>query len=129
MQPTTHKRNVEGLRQNALKRHQAVITRTEEALKQMVREGQRVDFSTVARLAGVSVAWLYRETAFKERIENLRAQKSARSSSPLMVKATDASKEAILTTLRQRVKNLEIENQELKRQLEVAYGQLNKVAH
>jgi hypothetical protein len=128
MHPPSHKRNVEGLRQNALKRHQAVITRTDEALKQMVREGQRVDFSTVAKAAGVSVAWLYREKAFKQRIESLRAGFSTQSSSPLMVKATDASKEAILTTLRQRIKNLEIENQELKRQLEVAYGQLYKVA-
>lgn len=40
----------------------------------------------------------------------------------LRARAPDASKDAIIAALRQRVKTLEEENRELGEQLEVAYG-------
>ena len=45
------------------------------------------------------------------------------------MKASDASKDAMQVALRQRVKQLEAENRELKLQLEVVYGQLYKNNH
>jgi len=45
---------------------------------------------------------------------------------PSMKKTSDASKDAMLAALRQRVKQIEAENHELRQQLEVVYGQLYK---
>ncbi len=35
-----HERNVEGLRQNAQKKREEAIARTEEGIKQLIREGR-----------------------------------------------------------------------------------------
>ncbi|WP_251861453.1 hypothetical protein [Clostridium sp. Marseille-Q2269] len=42
------------------------------------------------------------------------------------IKTSDASKDTMLTTLRNRVKQFEEENKELKKQIEVLYGQIYK---
>ena len=76
--------------------------------------------------AGVSTAWLYQQADLKERIRQLRAKNVPRMamSIPHQERASDASKEAMIAALRERLKRLEEENKELKRKVEVAYGQL-----
>jgi uncharacterized protein YceH (UPF0502 family) len=74
----------------------------------------------------VSTAWLYQHPEIRERIEHLREQRSLHAGSAPKMRASDASKDAMQTALRQRVKQLEAENRELKQQLEVVYGQLYK---
>ncbi len=117
-----HERNVEGLRQNAQKKRQEAIERTEQGIKQLLKEGKAVNFKTVAEVAGVSTAWLYKEPQIKERIEHLRAQQIQKKAPPLKQKATDASKDAMIAALKKRIKELEDKNRELSKQNEVAYG-------
>jgi hypothetical protein len=87
---------------------------------------------TVAQAAGVSTAWLYlpanRDIA--DQIKELRAQQQAEPKVviPAHLRASDASKDSLLTVMRQKVKDLEAENADLRRQigelrkqLEVAY--------
>jgi Family of unknown function (DUF6262) len=121
-----HERNVEGLRKSAQFRHQQTIQRTEQGIRLLLQDGKSINFNTVAQAAGVSTAWLYQHPEVRSRIEHLRAQQSERQVSAPKSKASDASKDAMLATLRQRVKQVEAENRELKRQLEVLYGQLYK---
>ena len=120
----THKRNVEGLRQSAQKRHQAALQRLEEGIRQLNREGRPINFKTVSEAAGLSTAWLYQHPDVKERIEYLREESNPRPKPPPKTRASDASKDAIIATLRERIKRLEEENRELKKQIEVAYGHL-----
>jgi hypothetical protein len=119
-------RNIEGLRRNAQQRHRQTAHRADEGIRRLLQEGRPVNFQTVAEAAHVSTAWLYQHPEIRGRIEHLREQQSSRASSSLKMKASDASKDAMQAALRQRVKQLEAENRELKQQLEVVYGQLYK---
>jgi hypothetical protein len=92
--------------------------------RQLNREGRPINFKTVSEAAGLSTAWLYQHPEVKERIEYLREQSSPRPKPPPKTRASDASEDAIIATLRERVKRLEEDNRELRKQIEVAYGQI-----
>ncbi len=118
-----HQRNVEGLRQNAQKKRQEAIARTEEGIKQLIRECRPVNFKTVAEIAEVSTAWLYKESEIKERIEYLREQENRKKKPvPPQQKATEASKDAKYQALKQRLKKVETENRGLRDHLEAIHG-------
>jgi len=123
-----HKRNTEGIRAAAQRKRDAAIQRTDAAIRELVKDGKSVNFSTVAAAANVSTAWLYEEPEIKARIQQLRDQgtgkaKPARSKSRL----SDGSKDAIIATLKGRIKSLEQRNRELSQQNEVFGGQVLRV--
>ncbi len=120
-----HPRNVEGLRQSAIQRHQTALQRTDEGIRTLLKEGRAITFQSVHEVAGVSTAWLYRQPDVRRRIMELRDQKRG-PDRPAMTTASDPSKTAMLETLKQRVRRLEQENRELRRQIEVLYGQLTQ---
>jgi Family of unknown function (DUF6262) len=122
-------RNVEGLHRSAQRRHQQAEQRADEGIGRLLQEGRPGNFNTVAQIAHVSTAWLYQHPEVRGRIEHLREQRVWRATPAPKVKASDASKDAMLAALRQRVKQLEADNRELKRQLEVVYGQLYNKQH
>lgn len=121
------KRSVEGLRQNAQKKRQQAIERTEQAIKQLVKEGRNVNFKTVSEAGQVSTAWLYREPDIKARIEQLREQVQGKKQKTAPQKASDASKDSIIAALKRRIKDLEQQNKDLNRQNEVFAGQVIRV--
>src|SRR5688572_12260700 len=100
----THQRNIEGLKASAQQRHEAAKQRTERGIQQLIRDGRPINFKTVAEVAQVSTAWLYQQPDIKERIIRLRQQASPRPAPLPATRASDASKDAIIVTLRQRVK-------------------------
>lgn len=114
-------RNVDGLRQNAQKKRQEALNKVEQGIRQLLKEGKPINFQSVAGAANVSKAFLYKEPDIKERVEQLR-QQGAEKKPELRQKASDASKDSMIRTLRERLKKLEAENQELRKQVEVAYG-------
>lgn len=123
----THKRNTAGLASLAARKKEATLKKTESALSELLKVNALINFNTVAEKAEVSKAWLYRETVIADRIKRLRDQQV--NQEPKAYKeaqrASDASKSALVTTLKARVKELESENRELKKQLEVVYGKLH----
>jgi hypothetical protein len=123
-----HERNVEGLRQNAQKKRQEAIKRTDSGIQQLLKEKRSINFKSVAEVAGVSTAWLYKEPEIKARIEQLREQGSPSSKkAPPKQRASDASKDAIIKTLKDRCGKLDAEVRGLRQQLEVVYGQVIEV--
>lgn len=70
----------------------------------------------------MSKAWLYKEPEVKTRIDQLRSQSRQGKKLPRKISATEASTKALNATLQGRVKKLDAENRELRRQNEVAYG-------
>ncbi len=119
-------RNVEGLRTHAQKKAEATRQRAEEAITQLINEQRPVNFKTVAETAAISTAWLYGNEDLKQRIMHLRTQQTPKAQVKLPVReqASNASKDGVIAALRKRVKELEAENRDLKRQVEVAYGLL-----
>lgn len=121
------KRSVEGLRRNAQKKRQETFERVEKGIQQLVKEKRVINFNTVAESSGVSKAWLYKEADIRDRIEQLRAQSSgSKKKPPIKQRASDASKDALLKIMRERIKRLEAENKDLRRQNEVAYSHVLK---
>jgi hypothetical protein len=92
----------------------------------LLAQGQPINFRTVARAASVSTAWLYQQAPLKARIEQLRSGSALPALRAGQSRASDDSKAMIIATLRQRVERLEKENRELRKQLEVVYGELTK---
>ncbi|PID42046.1 MAG: transposase [Proteobacteria bacterium] len=123
----THKRNTTGLASSAASKKESTLKKTQTAISELLKANDMINFNTVAEKAGVSKAWLYRETDIADRIKRLRDQQANKE--PKVYKetqrASDASKSALVTTLKARVKELEVENRELKKQLEVVYGKLH----
>ena len=123
----THKRNTTGLASSAASKKEATVKKTEAAISALLKVSAVINFNTVAEKAGVSKAWLYREPAFADRIKRLRDQQAGNQpkAHKESERASEASNQALVTTLKARVKELESENRELKKQLEIVYGKLH----
>ena len=121
------KRSVEGLRENAQKKRKEAFKRVERGIQQLIKENHTINFNTVAETSGVSKAWLYKEKDVRNRIEHLREQSGSKKRLPAKQRASDASKVALIRTLKERIKRLESHNKDLRRQNEVASSHILKV--
>jgi len=119
-------RNIGGLRTHAQQKAADTARRAEAAIAHLLKEQHPVNFKTVAETAGISTAWLYGNEAFKQRIMRLRVQQvpAVQAKIPPREQASSASKDVMITALRQRIQKLEKENRDLKQQVEVANGLL-----
>ncbi len=109
-------------------RKQDCIERTEKAIFKLLQRNERISFGAIAREANVSVSYLYKYPEVKERIQEIRdkqvkeARKLTRPQS-----ASEKSKQVIIQQLRERIKVLEYEKKELKKQTEKMTGQLYQI--
>ncbi|MFN6558614.1 MAG: DUF6262 family protein [Nostoc sp. ChiSLP01] len=120
----TIERNVEGLAIAAQKKRQEAFEKVEQGIQKLLKERKVINFNTVAQASGVSKAWLYKEPEIKSRIEHLRTNNSKTKEIPPKQKSSDASKDAIIKTLKERIKKLEAENRGLRDQHEAIYGRI-----
>ena len=81
---------------------------------------------TLVRSKGCTPAWLYEHEAIKARIIHLRAQQvpKAPEKIPPREQASSASKDTMIAALQKRVREQAAEIEQLKKQVEVAYGLL-----
>lgn len=119
-------RNVDGLRTAAHRKAEVTQQKAETALALLLKEQRAITFNAVAETAGISTAWLYGNEAIKQRIMHLRSQQIpvAPAKIPPCEQASSASKDAIIVALQKRVREQATEIEQLKRQVEVAYGLL-----
>jgi len=122
--------NTQGLLAHAQRKSEEALLRVHQAIDQLLREQQAVNFNTVARTANVTKSYLYAHPDVRERIEVLRTQLSQarieqrRETRKLHQERTDKTKDVLLTAKDRRIKALEAENRKLKEDLKVAYGKL-----
>jgi hypothetical protein len=64
--------NTAYLAQANARRHQATLAAARHAIEQLQREGQAINYTSVARTAGVSRPWLYRQHQIRDLISQLR---------------------------------------------------------
>jgi hypothetical protein len=121
-------RNIDGLRRAARTKAETTKRRAEEALTVLLKERRSITFKAVAETAQISTAWLYANEDIKQRIIHLRSQQTPKAPVALPVgeQASNTSKDTMIAALQKRVKEQAAEIRELKRQLEVVYGQLTK---
>lgn len=85
------------------KKQQKALAKTEQAIAQLIRERQKITVRAVARLAGVSVSYIYKYPELAYRIQTLREQQKY-----------DVDDNKILpSTTSKKLKQIELENQRL----------------
>lgn len=101
--------------------------RVDEAIKRLIKAQKAINFNSVANESGVTKATLYNNQEIKERIEGLRLQQS-KVPTPAQVKREmdDNNKDAIIASLKRKIKKLEEENKRLKEQVKISYADIYK---
>lgn len=117
--------NTGPLLQSIENKKQRAFQKVENAIKEMIKQQQKINFNSVSEVSGVSKSFLYRYGEIRNRIEALRKQEDGLKT-PKQVKRemTDKSKDVIIASLRKRNKDLEEENKNLKEQLKIDWAEV-----
>ena len=89
-------------------RRQKTNQRVDEAIKRLALAQEPINFNSVSKESGVSKATLYNHDTVRERIERLRTQQE-QSPTPKQLKRerTEDTKDALIESLKSRLKRLE----------------------
>lgn len=122
--------NTEPLLRSIEARKQKAKQKVEIAIKEMIKQKEKINFNSVSVKSGVSKPFLYKYSEIRSRIETLRKQEEKLgSSNPVKRNMTDQSKDVMIESLRKKVKLLEEENKKLKEQLKIdwatVYNEIN----
>lgn len=114
--------NTAQLRRAAADRHDAAISRTVAAIRELDRTTTTVTIASVATAAGVSRSWLYQQPDLLNAATQLR-DRTAPAPIPRAQRATDESLRQRLTTANTEIRYLRDENAGLRQQLARALGE------
>lgn len=128
MRAMNNKRNTEAIVKIAKKKSDEVRNKVEKTIQRLILEGTVINFNVVKTEAGVSKSWLYSNLDIRKRIEEIRdkqkmSQKRIKSGSK---DRSEASKDNIITALKERIKELDGENKKLRKESEILYGRVYK---
>lgn len=117
----------EHLKELHSKRKAITQERVDKAIQRLIKAQKSINFNSVATESGITKKTLYDNEQIRERIEILRQQQS-QVPTPSQVKRemNDNNKDAIIASLKRKVKRLEEENKKLKEQLKVNYAEIYK---
>ncbi|MGI8684626.1 MAG: DUF6262 family protein [Acidimicrobiales bacterium] len=108
----------------ARRRHDDTHRKAADALRNLDAAGEPISFAAVARAAGISRAWLYRDDAVRAEINRLRRPRSpAIAIRPVAEQASTDSLRQQLETLRVLIAELRDENQHLREAVARKLGQ------
>lgn len=101
--------------------------KVDKAIQRLIKVQKSINFNSVASESGITKKTLYDNKGIRERIEVLRHQQS-QVPTPSQVKRemNDNNKDAIIASLKRKIKRIEEENKELKEQLKVNYADIYK---
>jgi hypothetical protein len=91
----TERGNPDNLRAAARRKHDDAVARADRALHALLRDGEPVNFRSVARLADCSPDFLYRTPRLRARIQQLRCQPRPAAATTDMTAAVPASSAVI----------------------------------
>lgn len=97
------------------------------AIQQLIKINKAINFNSVSQESGLTKATLYNNADIRERIETLRNQQ-AQVLTPAQVKREmdENNKDAIIASLKRKIKKLVEENKEIKEQVKINYGDIYK---
>lgn len=109
------------------KRKAITQEKVDKAIQRLIKAQKAINFNSVANESGITKKTLYDNNEIRERIEALRYQQS-QVPTPAQVKREmdDNNKDAIIASLKRKIKRLEEENKELKEQLKINYAEIYK---
>ncbi len=109
------------------KRKAMTQEKVDKAIQRLIKAQKSINFNSVANESGITKKTLYDNKDIRERIETLRHQQS-QVPTPSQVKRemNDNNKDAIIASLKRKIKRLEEENKELKEQVKINYADIYK---
>ena len=94
------KPNVSGLQSTAQRKHLEAVAKVEQGIKKLLRQGKPVNVTAVAKVSGVSRAFIHNDPEFKAQIDNLKRRQNPKNSPAAAERASNASKDALIDALR-----------------------------
>lgn len=117
----------EHLKELHSKRKAMTQEKVNNAIQMLIKAQKPINFNSVANESGLTKKTLYDNKDIRERIETLRHQQSqVPTSAQVKREMNDNNKDAIIASLKRKIKRLEEENRELKEQLKVKYADVYK---
>lgn len=117
-------KRIAALNETQEQRRQEYLDKTEKAIIKLSQTNQKLSFANIAREANVSISYLYKYPEIKQRIKYLRRQQEENAKSVKPQLRTEKSSQTIINQLKNRIKSLEWEKKELKKQNEALTGRL-----
>lgn len=117
----------EHLKELHSKRKAMTQEKVDKAIHRLIKSQKSINFNSVANESGVTKKTLYDNKNIRERIETLRYQQSqVPTPSQVKMEMNDSNKDAIIASLKRKIKRLEEENKELREQVKVNYADIYK---
>jgi predicted RNase H-like nuclease (RuvC/YqgF family) len=107
-------------------RKEDAAERVYKAIERLQKIDAKVNFTTVAKEANVSVSYLYKYPEIKQHIAETRNKQRSFPITPV-AQPNSSSSGKVITRLKDKIQQLERENQELKRKNEALAGQVYRV--
>lgn len=115
----------EHLKELHSKRKAITQEKVDKAIQRLIKAQKPINFNSVANESGITKKTLYNNKEIKERIETLRHQQSqVPTPSQIKREMNDNNKDAIIASLKRKIKRLEEENKELKEQVKINYADI-----
>jgi hypothetical protein len=117
--------NTHHLRAAAAARHDAAVQRSRGAIRDLDRAGETITFTAVARAAGVSRGWLYKQPDLRGAVSQLRHDDPTAKTQtmPTAQRATTDSLRQRLDAARDEITRLRADNTALRGQLARSLGE------
>lgn len=113
----------EHLEQLHSKRRDATQHKAEASILRLARAGKAVNFNSVASESGLSKATFYNNPDIRASIEKLRhTQSQLPTPAAVKLEMCEQSKDAVIASLKRKIKTLQEENQRLKEQIKMNYA-------
>lgn len=107
------------------KRKENTLKKVDKAISSLIKKNKFINFNSVHEESGLSKTTLYNNPDIRERIQTLKSQQEGLSSpSKVKRKMSDESKDALIESLRRKIKKLELENKELKEQIKITMADI-----
>jgi DNA repair exonuclease SbcCD ATPase subunit len=122
----TRASRIETLKKTQESRKQDSLERVYKAIERLKKIGAKINFHTVAKEANLSVSYLYKYPELKQHVAELRSKQSSMPVSPI-AKSGSSSHVKVVNRFKERIRQLDEQNQELRRKNEALAGQVYRV--
>lgn len=122
----TRDSRIETLKKTQESRKQDCLERVYKAIERLQKIGAKINFHSVAKEANLSVSYLYKYPELKQHLAHLRNQQSSMPINPVALPGS-SSHAKVVSRLKERIIQLEKQNQELRRKNEALAGQVYRV--
>ena len=102
--------------------------KVDEAIKRLIRVNESINFNSISNESGVSKATLYNNVDIRGKDCKPLRQQQSQAPTPKQVKRemNERNKDALIESLKRKVKKLEDDKKQLRDQLKVAYAEVYK---